>query len=292
MQKQANDLYPIRYEPITLAEEFPILVPGKHSPNDSIEFFHTHEYLELGICYEGSGIFVVDGRIFDFKAGDVSIIFKNQIHIACSETGKLSVWEFTSLDILKLLETQSIKDIDFLKQIIQNGYNCENIITADKHPELVNLLNMVFQELLRQENGYKSSVKGLLWSFFIKFARVNKIGEDISQASISPSSLEKVTPALNYIYNNYMNEIYSRDLALLCCISEAHFRRVFKTALHHTPSEYIIIVKIKMASILLSNSYKSILEISNTVGFNSLSSFNRNFKSLTGASPMQWRKNR
>jgi AraC-like DNA-binding protein len=47
-----------------------------------------------------------------------------------------------------------------------------------------------------------------------------------------------------------------------------------------------------MAASLLTGSQHTILAISQLVGFESLSSFNRLFKQIMGQSPSQWRQHR
>jgi AraC-like DNA-binding protein len=70
-----------------------------------------------------------------------------------------------------------------------------------------------------------------------------------------------------------------------------NFRRVFKSTMGMSPSEYLHLVRVKMASILLLNSNDSILEISLKVGYPTLSSFNRQFGKIIGIPPREWRKN-
>jgi AraC-like DNA-binding protein len=49
-------------------------------------------------------------------------------------------------------------------------------------------------------------------------------------------------------------------------------------------------VRIKMASILLINLEEPVIEISMKVGYTTISSFNRHFKSIMSVAPKEWRK--
>ena len=72
-------------------------------------------------------------------------------------------------------------------------------------------------------------------------------------------------------------------------MSPASFRRKFKEAMGITPLDYIHAVRIERACGMLRTGNLSILEISLAVGFESISSFNRQFMTIMGVSPNQYR---
>ena len=79
-------------------------------------------------------------------------------------------------------------------------------------------------------------------------------------------------------------------LAERCGLSETHFRRVFKEQTNMTPSEYVNLVRIQRACELMRKSNLAMDEVSGSVGFESTTSFNRNFKKLLNSTPYQWKK--
>lgn len=80
------------------------------------------------------------------------------------------------------------------------------------------------------------------------------------------------------------------DIAYQCCLSESHFRRLFKDQIGISPKEYQTDVKLKVAMAMLRDKKKSILDIALECGFDSLCNFNRQFKNKTGQPPSVWRK--
>jgi len=93
MQKQSFSSLPRTVANITVDPEFPIDVSGLHHHKDNpITYLHAHNYLEIGYCHEGTGIFVVEGRVFPFVAGDISVIADPQMHLARSTQGTTSLW--------------------------------------------------------------------------------------------------------------------------------------------------------------------------------------------------------
>jgi AraC-like DNA-binding protein len=79
-------------------------------------------------------------------------------------------------------------------------------------------------------------------------------------------------------------------LADVCHMSESHFRRLFEENIGMTPVEYLNQVRIKKACDLIRKTGSSMEEIATKVGFTTTSTFNRNFKRITGTSPYQWKK--
>lgn len=77
--------------------------------------------------------------------------------------------------------------------------------------------------------------------------------------------------------------------AAVCGISESHFHALFRAFAGKTPVQYRNYLRVSYAKSLLCNSDTRVEEIARAVGFDDAFYFSRLFKSLTGASPRQWR---
>ncbi|MNE65440.1 Melibiose operon regulatory protein [compost metagenome] len=87
-----------------------------------------------------------------------------------------------------------------------------------------------------------------------------------------------------------MTPITIDSLAELCHLSTTHFRRKFHEIMGTAPLDFLTSTRIEEACKQLKSTDDSILSISEQVGFHSISSFNRCFSRLMGASPKEWRK--
>lgn len=74
-------------------------------------------------------------------------------------------------------------------------------------------------------------------------------------------------------------------LARVSSVSEAHFARSFKEAFGVPPHRYLLTRRIERAKALLRDSDLPILEIALQTGWNSLGTFGRTFRDITGESP-------
>ena len=80
-----------------------------------------------------------------------------------------------------------------------------------------------------------------------------------------------------------------RRLARVSGVSEAHFARSFKEAFGIPPHRYLLTRRIERAKALLRDTDLAITEIAFRTGWNSLGTFGRTFRDVTGPSPGELR---
>lgn len=292
MQNRTSNLQ-ILHIPDLPPKEFPISFPGTstHSPSTKpICEMHFHDSMEIGYCYEGCGVFFADGKILPFSANDISIIFKNQVHIAQSDPENISKWKFIFLEPELLLSDLPLEELNNISALLSSVSNLPNILSYLSYPKISQLTSSLILELNNKHLGYKSYVKSLVWQLLLEIHRISY--DTANNIPLSRQNFDVIAPALDYISNNYMNSIDIGLLGSLCHTSDRNLRRLFIKNLNLSPQEYLIKFRIQMACSLLNSTTSSILNIANTVGFPSVSSFNRHFRKLFGIAPSVWRRNR
>lgn len=110
-----------------------------------------------------------------------------------------------------------------------------------------------------------------------------------STASVSSDS-RRLKKAQDYIIKNYKSDIRLNDLADLAGMSPSSFSRFFKLRTGRSISDYVISIRLGIASRELMSSTKSISEICYNSGFNNVSNFNRIFKKNKGLTPREFRE--
>lgn len=98
----------------------------------------------------------------------------------------------------------------------------------------------------------------------------------------------RVSPALEYIENNYTENVDIEFLSNLCYMSQAHFFRLFKSEKGFSPIEYRNMLRIERAKELLSENECSINEVAEILGFESVYYFSRFFKKCVGIPPSEY----
>ena len=79
-------------------------------------------------------------------------------------------------------------------------------------------------------------------------------------------------------------------LARVSAVSEAHFARSFKQAFGIPPHRYLLTRRIERATALLRDTDQPITDIAFQTGWQSLGTFGRTFRDVTGESPSELRE--
>lgn len=272
-----------------LPDEFPVRGGGVSVQGDApITRLHVHDCLELGTCLSGAGIFVVEDKVMPFRSGDVSVINGRELHLAQSARGSVSEWSWIMLDPLRLLGA-SVDDPQLLDPSSLCGRTFRNILSGSAHADIATLARELATELRERNAGWRSAVRGLVLALMTRLSRLPNRNTETESAT-RRDEMGRIAPALQAVATHYMDPIDLTDLARRCGLSPTHFRRVFRKATGKAPLDYVNHVRLKMAAALLASTTRTILDIALDVGYPTLSTFYRNFRSATGLSPRAWRK--
>jgi len=91
------------------------------------------------------------------------------------------------------------------------------------------------------------------------------------------------------INQNLYTNLSLDELARLCHMSASSFKRKFNAVYNESPQKYISRMKIEKSAHLLKAKNLRVADIAYDVGFESVSTFNRNFLNTYGKSPSEYR---
>lgn len=286
------------YRHYDLPMSFPvILLSGDrwHISDVKSNRLHFHNCLEIGICLSQTGYMEFEGTPFAFKEGDISCIPRNFPHTTYSSPGETSLWTYIFLnpdELFRNMFSGNAAPISDLSMV--NIPNFRFIYSREDFPKIYFLATAIAEELEKKPENYQITVRALLLALCLEFRRCQ---ESVSASADTPPRLDlgdgrmAIGPALDYIHKNYMLNFTVKELADICHLSETHFRRIFHSTTGTSPLEFINNTRIYHACIMLKTTEESILYISEAVGFNSVSTFNRCFAKSMGTSPRDWKKN-
>lgn len=291
MSKPAKTI--IEYRNYDLPEYFPVLLLcGEQWRISDIPsgILHFHNCLEIGICESDSGTMEFMDERLSFHAGDITIVASNISHTTYSSPGTASKWSYIFVDIQELFHPMfPIDAFDRAEDVQRLINNYFGILPGTVYPEIYSIVLAVVRELQKKEINYQFSVRGLLMSLIVKLLPVY-YQQGICATEEEHEKTLVIAPALDYIRENYMQDFSMEYLAGLCHLSPTHFRRLFTSIMGNGPLRYLNRTRIQKAATMLRTTEMPILSISEEVGFQSLSSFNRHFAEDFGKSPKDWRK--
>ena len=102
-----------------------------------------------------------------------------------------------------------------------------------------------------------------------------------------PSPIDK---AMAYLSRHVEQNPSIPTLAALCHMSEVNFRRLFKKRTGVSPAVYRTALRLQRAASYLSYGDVSVLEITDALGYATVSHFIKEFKQKYGLPPLQYRK--
>lgn len=102
--------------------------------------------------------------------------------------------------------------------------------------------------------------------------------------------IDNLEKTFAFVEQHYQEHVTLEDTAAALNFAPGYFARFFKRFTNTTFLAYLNTYRINKAQWLLVNEDKSISEISDEVGFGSVKTFNRLFKSTTSMSPSEYKK--
>ena len=98
-----------------------------------------------------------------------------------------------------------------------------------------------------------------------------------------------IKEALNFIEQNFQNDISVEEIASFCGLNRTYFGRIFKETVGKSPQQFLLSYRMAKAAELLKLPSLSVSDIGNAVGYPNQLHFSRAFKNVYGMPPREWR---
>lgn len=262
------------------------------SGGDNFFYLHWHEEFEFVAVLKGAVIYTVEDREYIVREGEGMYVQSNQLHAARAYNGMT----FEACVVLfhsNLFGSNKSGDqyLRYVYPIIKGEIafdkhlKCEikwqsSVIELIKEIDSLKDESMLSNELLLRSKIYE--IWHLCWKNSAPLASKWRDNKNYK--------LERMQPILDYIHNNYKEEITLASLANILPMSEGQFCHAFKEVLNISPIAYVIRFRILQSCTLLIETDWKVAEIARCVGFNNISYFNREFIKAIGCSPSKYRR--
>lgn len=245
-------------------KDFEIMQINGLTPNP-----HFHNQIELIYIINGETVAIADQKKTAIKAGELFFAFPNQIHYyEKTPIGKYIVILFSS----KLLYG--------MEDILYNNVPKSNLITEDNLPNLSNIIT----DIVNASGDFSHTTRVGIMNQLL--AAVLPLLELKPRIKTNNTTLQSV---LDYCTKNFSNDLTLDILAEDLHVSKFHISHLLNQKLGISFSTYLNNIRVHRACFLLNNSDNKISDISEEVGFGSIRSFNRAFKSVMNMTPLEYR---
>lgn len=255
----------------------------KNESEQFTPYWHYHPELEITFIVQGEGLRFVGDDIGPFAAGDLVLVGENLPHHWVSSNHTPGVLHKAIV-------------IQFAKDLFDHFPECKVI------NDFLRRSNLGFQfqdypatviELITSLEGKSSTTQlSLLIQILEQLSQLD--GKELSTVSFKQTIQDKkhqsqLLEITSYILKNHHQAIGLDDMARLSNRSTPGFCRWFKKSTGHTFIHYLQKVRIEKACQALITTDLQIAEIAYSVGFESISNFNRTFKKMKNKSPKEFR---
>ena len=250
-----------------------------------------HWHLEMEIIYikKGCGTVSIDLSSTLVHEGDIILLAPGQLHSISQHEDVRLEYENILFD-LAMLEAKGNDSCtqDFFAPLRHSHALSKNIYTAQdkKYSKISCWLDQADEICKTFPHAYQLHIKSCLFGLFYELFADWEIA---AAPKKTLPSLEKLKMIIKYVENHYQDHITIEDIASFCDYSQSHFMKYFKNAMGMSFIEYLNDYRLMMAARLLLASDSSILSISQEVGFENLSYFNRSFKKKFSVTPSAYR---
>lgn len=126
--------------------------------------------------------------------------------------------------------------------------------------------------------------------YAIAYYLVHEIPADEAKSN-DRSVYDRLKVILEYLQENYAEEITVEQAAQMCGFSSSHFMKLFRDLTGSSFTQYVKNLRLDTAAGMLRTTGKRVNEIAEAVGFRNLPYFTRAFGGRFHMSPVQYREN-
>lgn len=252
--------------------------------------WHYHEEFELIYFLEGQGIRIVGDHISDFKQGELVLVgawlphlWRNDVQEENGKEADFIVIKFR--ENFGDIQLFSLPELAKIKKLLQRSHR--GLFFSAKVREQV---HEIILQLVDCHGAQKLILLLQVLDILCEEEEVNTLSSPGFIRPVETLVEDRLQTVINYIFTNYQKNISLEEIAEVAIMTPPAFCRFFKKQTNKTFSHFLNEFRVEKSCQLLINNEKPIKQICYEVGFNSLTNFNRTFKSFKRIPPSQYRK--
>ena len=271
-----------------LEPEFPLRVlEYETAPEDQM---HSHDYLEVALCLEGTGHLKFGPRADPIEPGDVFLIDNREAHVAVANPG-VRLRLLLALFLPEFIAAPGCRPFDsaYLTAFARGDHG-SNRIRHDS-PLALELRPILFDLKAAAEGGSRSD-RYLIDANLRRFLGVviKHRGHEATHADLTGDVQQQLRPALAYVADHFRETITLGQIAETMHLSTSRTRHLFKDVTTVGFKEYVTKLRLAEAKRLLLETQTNICEIASAIGYTNIYQFYKVFNRYTRMSPADYRR--
>ena len=251
---------------------------AKHLDNEDIPLHFHRDCFEFHYLIQGSLSFMVDGKEYPLKDGEVFVTFPNELHQSGSQSKMIrKMFCFSVMDGQSLLQLHP----KWAAELMHSLHGLKNRVIPVGN-EMKELLKSVFCHITSSQTAKQCFASLQMACFLYKLT-------EYDQSLMARTPSREISLALDFIEQNKERNLALQEVAEACHLSLSHFKGRFKNETGSTPALYIQKKRIDCAKELLKSGY-SVTATAHLLDFGSSNYFSTVFRRIAQVTPTQYRK--
>lgn len=255
------------------------------------QYLHRHDEWQITYVEQGEGTLIVGNAMHPFKSGDIFLIGPKLPHIF-----KSNPEYFTHQQDKKIKACGIYFNADGALSALFNLPELKvasNFLAKNKQGFKIPA-SFTEQIAKKMFAVYEANDLNVLFKFLELIKALQELEENVQSlcaakysGNVSENEGMRLSKIINFITENYNSQISLDDVAEAAFMTPQAFCRYFKKHTGHTFVSFLNEVRINDAckSLIAGQKADCISGVAYKVGFNSITNFNRVFKSIIGQSP-------
>ncbi|MCQ2526163.1 MAG: AraC family transcriptional regulator [Lachnospiraceae bacterium] len=240
----------------------------------------TRNHYLFHYIISGTGTLMADNakgetQTYYIRSGQGFLIFPGQITTYIADQNLPWEYVWIEFDGLRVKEAIDLTELSVNSPVY--------------HSHSKDLREQLMNEMLYIVHHAKESSFHLIGHLYLFLDYLTQSAKSTKLVQSSKMSDYYIKEAINYIEQNFQNNITIEDIAAVCGINRSYFGKIFRNSIGRSPQEFLMNYRMVKATELLKLTSLSIAEIGSAVGYENQLHFSRAFKTIYGISPREWR---
>jgi len=249
--------------------------------------FHQHEEIQVSFIAEGEGTLVVGDTINYYKKGDVLAIGSNLPHVFKSDSSLNRTSEMLTLFFSKDAFGKAFYELEELRELKSFFKKADYGFKVSTKSQT---LETLFLQLAESSKLQRFIILLEILKTLSK-SRTQPLSSFIYDKKYTDSEGKRMRDVLDFTMQHYHQQISLDDVSQVSAMTKNAFCKYFKKRTNKSYFTFLNELRVENAcKLLISEKELSIADIAEKSGFNNISNFNRQFKTIRQMSPSEFRK--
>ena len=240
---------------------------------------HWHRFIEMEFLASGSGTHKINGNSYPIRRGELHIMKLTDIH----------EFFFEEKCGLYLVQIPTSYLSDEINSVILNCSEDMIVYFDDAEIEKTEALFKILAEEIERGDAYSSDIiKNTISALCLLLFRKLKI----DQKAMHRKSDNRINDIIIFLQNNFQHPLTLGKISEKFYMNSEYFSRYFRSRMGISAKEYLTEIRMGYAKKLVCQSDMKILDICMACGYNSITTFLRDFNKKYDLTPKQMREQR